>query len=326
MFRLLTLAACLQFSSAFMAAPAMPSKLAQSPIAMGIGSDETTRDPEGGAADIVADWQPAMLSKIVSTLHLVSKDDPADLGFDSFTMAGSSGTIEAYEGPGAPNVAWCSGLQMKGGSVTRGSITAFCGPLTDVPHLVAQCGVSDGGIDLYIDFRPRAESAYDPECATLDDYPEPTTREAFAEGSNRKDFAGAFFTADAEAAKAALLALPGATPNPITKEQMTTISGGPLLVDLRLPLDDASAAAAAAACTAACERWLEWMLTAEDNKRGLPAGMRQTATYTRDTKVRQQHFGFLLGKYTALFGAAEGKDLTAADAGPLDEAYVGGGS
>jgi len=68
------------------------------------------------------------------------------------------------------------------------------------------------------------------------------------------------------------------------------------------------------------------MLTAEENKRGLPAGMRQTATYTRDTKVRQQHFGFLLGKYSSIFGAQEGKDLTAADAGPLDEAYVGGGS
>ena len=99
-----------------------------------------------------------------------------------------------------------------------------------------------------------------------------------------------------------------------------------VLVDLRLPLDDASATAAADACTAACERWLDWMLTAEDNKRGLPAGMRQTATYTRDTKVRSNHFGFLLGKYSKLFGAAEGKALAEADAGPLDEAYVGGGS
>ena len=46
----------------------------------------------------------------------------------------------------------------------------------------------------------------------------------------------------------------------------------------------------------------------------------------RARQVRQQHFGFLLGKYTPLFGEAEGKALTAADAGPLDEAYVGGGS
>ncbi len=68
------------------------------------------------------------------------------------------------------------------------------------------------------------------------------------------------------------------------------------------------------------------MGSAEENKRGLPAGMRQTATYTRDTKVRANHFGFLLGKYTALYGDADGKALAEADAGPLDEAYVGGGS
>ena len=38
------------------------------------------------------------------------------------------------------------------------------------------------------------------------------------------------------------------------------------------------------------------------------------------------NFGFLLGRYTALFGDADGKALASADAGPLDEAYVGGGS
>ena len=43
-------------------------------------------------------------------------------------------------------------------------------------------------------------------------------------------------------------------------------------------------------------------------------------------QVRANHFGFLLGKYTALFGDADGKALATADAGPLDEAYVGGGS
>ena len=68
------------------------------------------------------------------------------------------------------------------------------------------------------------------------------------------------------------------------------------------------------------------MTSADEMKRSLPAGMRQTATYTRDTKVRANHFGFLIGKYAALLGEAEGKALAEADAGPLDEAYVGGGS
>ena len=242
-------------------------------------------------------------------------------------MAGSTGEIKSFEGPGVPNVAWCSGLTMSGGDVARGSITAFCGPLTDVPHLIASCGVSDGGIDLYIDYRPRAEGGYDPQFATLEEYPSPESREAFAEGGNRKDFAAAYFTDDVVAARSALLALDGATAaQAITKEQMATLSAGPMLVDLRLPLNDASAQAAADACTAAVDQWLGWMTSAEANGRDLPAGMRQTATYTRDTKVRANHFGFLLSKYKALFGDVDGNDLATAHAGPLDEAYVGGGS
>lgn len=245
------------------------------------------------------------------------------VGFDSFSMAGSSGKIECYEGPGEPNIAWCSGLQLGGGSVSRGSITAFCGPLTDVPHLVAACGISDGGVDLYIDFRPRADGAYDPQFGALADYPAPETREAFAESSNRKDFASAFFTEEMEAWRSGLLAQ-GTAAASLSKEQVATISAGPLLIDLRLPLT--SAATAAEACTFAVDRWLEWTQKADEMKRGLPAGMRQTATYTRDTKVRANHFGFLLGRYSALFGEADGKELATADAGPLDEAYVGGGS
>jgi len=273
------------------------------------------------AADIVTGWQAAALSRVVRDLGLTPNDYAAD-----FTGVGaSSGKIESYDGPGAPNIAWCSGLTLSGPEISRGSVTAFCGPLTDVPHLIASCSISAGGIDLYIDFRPRAESGYDPACTTLADYPEPTTREAFAEGGNRKDFAAAFFDDEAMAWREGLLAM-GTSAPPLSKEETSTISAGPMLIDMRLPLSDESAVAAAAACTNAVDRWLYWNLYAEVFKRGLPAGMRQTATYTRDTKVRANHFGFLLGRYIALFGEADGKVLASEDAGPLDEAYVGGGS
>ena len=309
-------AAILPAFAFFAAAPTLPSTSRASVISL-------------SAADIVTGWQPAALSKIASTLQLTPKPDyAASLGFDSFTLGGSTGKVESYEGPGAPNVAWCSGLQLTGAESARGSIGAFCGPLTDVPHLVAACGVSNSGIDLYIDWRPRAESAYDPALGNdLAAYPAPETREAFAEGGNRKDFAAAFYTEEVAAWRSTLLGLAGATgAPPLTKEQIAAISTGPLLIDLRLPLTDDAAAAAAAACEQAVDRWLGWMTSADEMKRGLPAGMRQTATYTRDTKVRANHFGFLLGKYTALFGDADGKALAEADAGPLDEAYVGGAS
>lgn len=60
-------------------------------------------------------------------------------------------------------------------------------------------------------------------------------------------------------------------------------------------------------------------------KRDLPAGAKQTQVYARDTKVKAKLYGVMLGKYTAAYGEA-GAGLAAADAGPLDEAYVGGGS
>ena len=143
MFRLLTLAACLQVSSAFMAAPAMPSKLAQSPIAMGIGSDETTRDPEGGAADIVADWQPAMLSKIC--YHLVSKTTPLILASTPSPWPVRPVPLRRMRARSSnvPGALACS----KGGSATRGSITASAAR-SPTCRTSLHSGVSDGGIDL----------------------------------------------------------------------------------------------------------------------------------------------------------------------------------
>lgn len=43
------------------------------------------------------------------------------------------------------------------------SLTIFNGPLTDVPHLISRCAVSDDGSSLsfFLDFRPRAYGAYD---------------------------------------------------------------------------------------------------------------------------------------------------------------------
>lgn len=272
------------------------------------------------AADTVTGWQPAVLAKLVERLELTDKTDTyaADLGFDSFTISGAAGTVKSYEAPGKKNVAWCSALSLSdGGDLARASITTFVGPLSDVPHLVASCGVSDGGVDLFIDFRCRAECAYDPS----GEYAEPDSREAFVLSGNRKDFAQAFYTEEAEAWRAALLAKGEHTP--LSAEDMATQSAGPLYLDLRLPLSEAETAARA--CEEACERWLGWMESSTENKRDLAAGAKQTGVYARDTKMRANLYGVLLGKYTKAFGD-EGKGLTAADAGPLDEAYVGGAS
>ncbi len=41
---------------------------------------------------------------------------------------------------------------------------------------------------------------------------------------------------------------------------------------------------------------------------------------------KQNCYGALLDTYVGYFGQADGEKLAAADSGPLDEAYVGGGS
>jgi hypothetical protein len=48
--------------------------------------------------------------------------------------------------------------------------------------------------------------------------------------------------------------------------------------------------------------------------------------YVYDTKFKINAYEALLPVYTKLFGQADGAKLAAAESGPLDEAYVGGGS
>merc|ERR1719502_294868 len=64
------------------------------------------------ATDAVTAWLGPTLSKMESALELIPKGYAADLGFDTFNVAGQAGTIKCYEAPGKNNVAWCSGLQM----------------------------------------------------------------------------------------------------------------------------------------------------------------------------------------------------------------------
>ena len=238
---------------------------------------EATRDGEPGMMDVTA-WQTAALAKVVDTLSLAEKEYAAELGYDSFSLAGTTGSVRSYEGSGAPNVAWCSGLELPG---SRSSISAFCGPLTDVtpslPHAFSQpaapsralrslarlprrtlvlrpalrllerrcrtlsraqasrtaastCTLTGGRVRTrpttqrallraptsptppiaHLAPTSTATVAHTPpslsRCATLADYPEPSDRNMFSEGSARKDFASCFYTEDAEAWRNTLLA------------------------------------------------------------------------------------------------------------------------
>lgn len=82
-----------------------------------------------------------------------------------------------------------------------------------------------------------------------------------------------------------------------------------------------------AAVTAAREKaasfWLSWAL---DQSHAHRPGAPINSQYVYDTKYKQNSYGALLDVYCINYGQSEGELLAAADSGPLDEAYVGGGS
>jgi len=74
----------------------------------------------------------------------------------------------------------------------------------------------------------------------------------------------------------------------------------------------------------AVEFWLGWALDGERyrHRPGAPVNTQ----YVYDAKFRQNAYSALLPIYGDMFGQKDGQHLAAADSGPLDEAYVGGGS
>ena len=78
-----------------------------------------------------------------------------------------------------------------------------------------------------------------------------------------------------------------------------------------------------AARESAANYWLSWAL---DSSHAHRPGAPINSQYVYDTKYKQNAYGALLDVYCGLYGQVDGEKLAAADSGPLDEAYVGGGS
>lgn len=90
-----------------------------------------------------------------------------------------------------------------------------------------------------------------------------------------------------------------------------------------MPLTDANVAAVVAARETAASYWLGW---ATDKSHGHKPGAPVNTQYVYDSKYKQNSYLALLPIYTELYGQQDGATLAAADSGPLDEGYVGGGS
>ena len=71
----------------------------------------------------------------------------------------------------------------------------------------------------------------------------------------------------------------------------------------------------------AAKFWLGWQVDVDAHT----PGAQVNSQYVFDTPAKQNMYTALLAKYSALYGD-DGVKLAAADSGPLDEGYVGGGS
>lgn len=268
--------------------------------------------------------QGAVVGKISGAIpDLVIKPDLSWAATDGVTLGGSLATLQGMDAPGKSNVAWLASVNV---ADRLSSLTIFNGPLTDVPHLLSRCIVnSDNTISFTMDFRPRAYGAYEMVDAE-GNYPGPDKlgRDAFVFSGNRKEYDTKFGTEEVVAfVKATAASFEGASPSGAAPTEFELLTNGPLALSMTMPLTDGNVAAVIAARERAADLWLRWAL--EDTHAHRPGAPINTQ-YVYDSKFRQNAYSALLPAYSAAFGAADGAKLSAAESGPLDEGYVGGGS
>jgi hypothetical protein len=276
-------------------------------------------------ADAIANLdnsQTATVNKIAAAIpDLTSKPDLSWTTANNYGIGGNLALIDGRDAPGAGNVAWLAAVNIAN---KMSSLTIFNGPLTDVPHLLSRCIINDDNtMSLALDFRPRAYGAYEMKDAA-GNYPGPEVlgRDAFTYKGNRGDYEGKFATPEVAAFMAATAAsFEGGVVDPNLNE-FEKLTAGPFQVKVNMPLTDGNVNAVIAAREKAADYWLTWALEdIHDHRPGAPVN----SQYVYDAKYMQNAYSGMLPIYTAAFGA-DGAALSAAESGPLDEAYVGGGS
>mmetsp|Transcript_8911 Transcript_8911/g.17762 ORF Transcript_8911/g.17762 Transcript_8911/m.17762 type:complete len:392 (-) Transcript_8911:443-1618(-) len=257
---------------------------------------------------------------------LAPKPDQSYAKNDGFTAMGNAVSLQASDAPGPANVAWISDLSVDG---ALSSLTIFNGPLSDVPHLIQRCFINEGMLHFFLDVRPRAYGAHDLRDAD-GNYPGPETlgRKAFEYSGARKDYDTKFGTEELISLLDDTVAkLEGVTKNPGLGDEglseLEKVTLGPLAVDISMPLTSGNVDSIIGLREKVASMWLGW---ATDDSHAHRPGAPVNSQYVYDTKYRQNCYGALLDKYVGYFGQADGAKLAAADSGPLDEAYVGGGS
>ena len=313
---------------------APPSRLCAEPDASAV--DQIAEDMlrrKGGDMDESAAFasfaasQAKCVGEITGSIDdLTLETDEVSTSASGFTVDGKTVTLQGGEAPGASNVAWLSDLSVED---RLSSLTVFNGPLTDVPHLVSRAAIKDGKAIFFLDVRPRGYGAYDLRDKD-GNYPGPEElgRKAFEYSGARKDFDTKFGTEELMAFLDEMTGkfdgateLPGLDDDGLSEAERAT--RGPLALAYEMPLSDANVETINAIREKAAGSWLGW---SRDDSHGHRPGAPINAQFVYDSKFRINAYGALLDAYVSLFGQSAGERLAASDSGPIDEAYVGGGS
>jgi len=261
------------------------------------------------------------------------------------------GFVEAFEPPPdatKPLLSWLSLLSISTAGIAAASagipeptqdqvqLTAWSGPLTDVPHLITRLSVvhaadeSNESLRLMMDFRPRLDAGYQ-------DDPEPTSRAAFVKAGVRRDYDTAFFTPETRQWRETMLASchdHGAVENAVPSAKVFSRVGsgkgdwsvchGPLYLDVTMPHTETSLRTCLTACQDATDRWQTWVKAANTDTDDASSWMNSRLIYDRDNQVRAELFSNAVGEYEELlYGDADadadkGRVIALADAGRLD--------
>jgi len=308
------------------AAPAAaPSPPAADPVAAQPATTAAPAAAVGGDPIALLDSsQAALVDKIAAAIP--DLEAKPDLSWTGETLAGTQATLDARDAPGPANVAWLGSVCIPG---KLSSLTIFNGPLTDVPHLLSRClyDKENNQLQFALDFRPRAYGAYEMVDAQ-GNYPGPEElgRKAFEYSGARSDFFNKFATTELQAEFNIMAkSLEDATPSAIQPSELDLLTGSPVAISLTMPATDQNAKILSEMREKAAETWLEWA-TDDSGEHAHRPGAPINTQYVYDAKMRQNAYLALRDYYTSTLGAADGNTLAAAESGPLDEAYVGGGS
>lgn len=274
------------------------------------------------AVRVMEEAQRDMVERIAGSLEL----SPV-VGWAPSLPSLGVGRVSAFEAAAdatKPLVSWASWCTVPAASSSQ--VTAWCGPLTDVPHLVLRLAVDDDGraLSVVLDFRPRLDAGYDEA-----DRP-PASRAAFVRAGVRRGYDAIYFTPEARQWRLDAAAVTGAVdhdarPTARVLSRAGTGSGdwspchGPLYLHATLPPTQSSLDYAVRLCHDATDRWLGWVRAASTDTDQASKWMTSRLVYDRDNQLRAALFSAAAQHYADLLqDDATARTLALADTGRLD--------